>query len=76
MISNAGTAKRVSELALNIFRQLDESVAMVQRDCSPEEFVSYRKSVGKVVYPILFDLLDPLYVQHPSLKPANWDTAK
>ena len=73
MISNADAAKQISELMHDIFRRLDESVTMVQRDCAPEDALEYRKSVGKVIYPILFDLLEPLYGQHPSLKPSNWD---
>ena len=73
MISNADAAKLISELMLDIFRRLDESVTMVQRDCPPDDALQYRKAVGKVIYPILFDLLEPLYAQHPTLSPPNWD---
>lgn len=73
MISNADIAKQISELMLDVFRRLDESVTTVQEGCHPDEVVLFRKSVGKVIYPILFDLLEPLYSQHPSLKPPNWD---
>lgn len=73
MISDADVARKISDLALSIFRQLDESAAMVQKCCSPDDANSYRKSAGKVIYPIVFDLLEPLYQQHPSLKPPNWD---
>jgi hypothetical protein len=63
MISNADAAEQISELMLDIFRRLDESVTMVQKVCAPEDALQYRKSIGKVIYPVLFDLLEPLYDQ-------------
>jgi hypothetical protein len=31
------------------------------------------KAVGKVACRIVFDVLEPLYDQHPELKPPKWD---
>ena len=73
MISNADTAKKISELMLEVFQRLDESVEMVQGTCPPEETARYKKSIGRVVGPIVMNVLEPLYEKNPSLKPANWD---
>ena len=73
MISNANTAKQISELMLDLFRRIDESVAMVKATCSPEEAAAYQKAVGRVAGPIVMDVLEPLYEKNPTLKPPNWD---
>jgi hypothetical protein len=74
MLSNADTAKQISEQMLEVFRRLDESVELVRGTCSPEEAATYCKSIGRVVGPIVMNVLEPLYEENPSLKPANWDS--
>ncbi len=73
MISDSSTAKQISELMLDVFRRVDESVASVKGTCPPEEAAAYQKAVGKVAGPIVMDVLEPLYEKHPGLKPSNWD---
>jgi len=73
MISDSGTAKQISDLMQDVFCRLDESVAVVKQTCSPEEAAAYSKAVGRVVGPIVMDVLEPLYERHPFLKPSNWD---
>jgi hypothetical protein len=74
MLSNSETAKRVSELMLDIFRRVDESVAMVRESCPEQEAATYSKAVGKVAGAVVMDVLEPLYEKNPNLKPSNWDT--
>lgn len=74
MISNGETAKRISELMLDIFRRVDESVVMVRESCAEEEAAAYSKAVGKVAGAIVMDVLEPLYDKNPNLKPSNWDS--
>jgi hypothetical protein len=73
MLSNSDTAKRVSDLMLEVFRVVDESVAMVRDSCSEEEVAAYAKAVGHVAGAVM-DVLEPLYEKHPHLAPPNWDT--
>jgi hypothetical protein len=73
MISNHEIAKEISELMLDVFHRLDESMKKVRSVCSAEEADVYQKSVGKVVGPIVMNVLSPLYEQNPSLKPPNWN---
>lgn len=71
MIADTITAKHVSELMLDISARLDESVAMVNKTCSPEEDATYRRAVGRILGDILLEVLNPLYAKHPALKPPG-----
>jgi len=73
MISNSTLAKEISDLMHDIFQRLDESVASVSQICSPEEADEYSKAVGRIVCPIVMEVMEPLYERHPALKPPNWD---
>jgi hypothetical protein len=71
MIKNPSTAKLVSDMLLQINGQLDESVAKVKSDCSADEFTAYRRCVGRLINSIFEDVLEPIYVLHPDLKPPG-----
>jgi len=73
MISHADTAKQIKELMLEVDRQLEDSMKMVERTCPPEEYKAYMKAVGLAVSRIVFDVIEPLYKMHPELKPPGWD---
>lgn len=68
---DAETAKYVSDLLLNINGLLDESVAKVKGGCTPEEFTAYRRAVGGLINSIFEEILEPVYVKHPTLKPPD-----
>lgn len=73
MISNSELAKQISDLMQDVFVRLDESVTAVRQACPPDEADAYSKAVGRVVGPIVMDVMEPLYDKHPVLKPDNWD---
>ena len=75
MISDDALAKQISDLMLDIFYRLDESCVTATKLCPTQEASVYRKSVGRVVGPIVLDVLQPLYNAHPELKPVNWEDA-
>ena len=33
----------------------------------------YSEQVGDLLYTIIFKLLEPIYFQHPDLRPEDWD---
>jgi hypothetical protein len=72
-VSNVETAKQVSDVMLDVSSRLNQSIILVQDTCSAEEFKDYRRSVGAVMGEILLEVLNPLYKQHPSLKPKGLD---
>jgi hypothetical protein len=66
-------AKQVSELMLHIGKQLDGSLHVIQSMCTPDEFKAYRQCIGKIMGEILLSVLNPLYAEHPALKPEELD---
>jgi hypothetical protein len=73
MIADATIAKQISEMMLEISRKLYGSVALVNATCSQEESTAYRRAVGRVLGEILLEILNPLYLKHPSLKPPEME---
>lgn len=71
MIREEAVAAQVSEMMLELGARLDESVRVVRETCSEEEFTAYRKSVGRIMGEILLGVLNPLYEEHPMLRPAG-----
>jgi hypothetical protein len=72
MIADLDTAKRVSELLLQITEQLNESTRMVQIACPEAEFSRYRRAVAAIMAEIL-EVINPLYATHPSLAPPGFE---
>ncbi|NUE66943.1 hypothetical protein [Snodgrassella sp. ESL0253] len=72
MIKDPKIAGEISNLMLNITTELNQSLFKVQDCCSKDEFIAYRRIVGKVMGEIFF-FLDPLFREHPELKPKEWD---
>jgi hypothetical protein len=65
------TASQVSELMLEYSAKLDQSLKMVMDNCSEQEFKSYRDAVGQLMGVMLLDVMNPIYKQHPDLKPEQ-----
>jgi hypothetical protein len=73
MIRDAAVARRISDLMIEISGRLDTSIANVRDQCSSEEFQAYRRAVGGILGEILLEVLNPLYAEHPALKPPEMD---
>lgn len=70
-IKNPEVARKVSELLQRTFDELGASMIEVNHSCSEEE-APYRDKIGDLFYIITFKLLEPLYEEHPHLKPEGW----
>lgn len=66
-------ASDVNNLMLEVTRRLNLSLVEVRKHSSDEEFGTYRRAVGVILSDILFEVLNPLYKEHPSLKPKEMD---
>ncbi|MBX3691626.1 hypothetical protein [Dokdonella sp.] len=71
MITDKTTARRVSELMLDVGAKLDESVALVQATSSEHEFNQYRRAIGEIMGAMLLKVMNPLYSANPELKPKE-----
>jgi hypothetical protein len=71
VFENTETAKYVSDLLLEINGRLSESIERVQETSAPDEFATYHRRVGTLVYSVFEQILVPIYIKHPELKPPN-----
>jgi intergrase/recombinase len=65
------TAKVISELMVSMGARLNESVRLVQATEDDSEFKRYRDSVSKIMTIMLLEVMNPLYAEHPELKPPE-----
>jgi hypothetical protein len=70
MIEDRDVAAEISKLMLETGSKLDASVALVQQRCSQAEFAAYRSAIGNIMGDLL-DIMNPLYLKHPDLKPKE-----
>jgi hypothetical protein len=68
---DAAVAKEISDLMLDVTRRLDDSLTSVHDRLADDEFDHYRRAVGTVLGAILLEVLNPLYAEHPNLKPPG-----
>ena len=66
-------AQQISELMLEYSERINESILLVQQKCSHEEFKAYRLAAAKVMGEMLLEVMNPLYREHPDLKPEGLD---
>jgi len=64
------TAKKVRDHVFKSVDELNEAVRTLQDACSDVEFQTFRKACG-VLMSDLWDLLKPIFHEHPQLKPDD-----
>lgn len=69
MVQDNTVAREISDLMVEFGSRLDASIKRVQDACSAEEFQAYRRAVGKIMGDMLVEVMNPLYSEHPELKP-------
>jgi len=72
VIKDSIAAKQISELMMDVWIRLSDSCHQIKERCSPEEYQAYMKAMAKVTGEITFGVMEPLYEEHPELKPPNW----
>jgi hypothetical protein len=65
------TVEAFSLLMMRINANLDDSVAMVRDEGSPEELQWYRQEVGKITGDLYLDIEERLLAEPPSLRPRE-----
>ena len=71
MIKNKEIAIKISELMLDYGGRIDKTIALVKKNCSEEDFERYRKAAGKVLGEMLLEIMNPIYEEHPDLRPKG-----
>jgi hypothetical protein len=75
-IKDPDVAADVDRALQSSFDILGDSLRRVMQSCSEEEAAVYKQKVSDIFYIITFGLMEPLYEEHPQLKPADWDHAQ
>ena len=73
MLSDRAVAKEIVDLLLDFSQKLERSVGAVKQALPEEEFLDYRKRVGIVLTDVLIEFLNPIFREHPDLKPKGFD---
>ena len=64
-------AREISALMLETTEKLDQSVRRMRAQLPAAEFGTYGRAVGTILADIIMEVLDPLYAEHPDLKPPE-----
>ncbi|MBN6100593.1 hypothetical protein JR064_00230 [Xanthomonas sp. CFBP 8703] len=72
MISDQDTAEKICNKILNANASLDEAIALAMDAASEEEAKRIRQVIGRISGELLLNLLNPLYREHPSIKPDGF----
>ena len=64
-------AETINRLMLDYGAKLDSSVKLVMDTSSAEEFEAYRMAVAQIMGTMLLDIMNPIYREHPDLKPPE-----
>lgn len=73
MITNQQVAGQVSQRVLEVNRLLNDALLVVSEKCPEEEASAFRLAIGQVLGELLLAVINPLYRQHPALKPDGLD---
>jgi hypothetical protein len=73
LFQNEEIAKRILQLFLSINGQMNDSIASVEHQTSPEEYKAFRRGVGHVIYEVFEQIVEPICKQHPSLRPPEME---
>lgn len=64
----ADTAERLAEQALRMSDELNELVRDIQGNEPPDEFVRLQAAIGRVMWSVYYEILQPTLEAYPSLE--------
>jgi hypothetical protein len=64
-------AVKINEILLECYFKLHESIDVAREHCDEVERKAYSRAIGKVLGHLLLDVLDPIYNEHPDLRPDS-----
>jgi hypothetical protein len=71
MIQDDVTAKRALGLMNKAHALLMDSLRLVEKKCSEEEYKEFQSGMAHVLGRLFFLLMEPIYREHPSLAPPD-----
>lgn len=68
---NQEISAEISQLMIELHEKLNASIYRVRDSGSEEEFLKYRDDISKVMTIMYFDIMKPIYKEHPDLEPSQ-----
>lgn len=68
-IMEKDTAIKLNKTLVECYFKLHESIDIVKEHCNEDERKAYCRAMGKVLGYLLLDVLEPIYGEHPDLRP-------
>jgi hypothetical protein len=65
------TAIKLNKTLLDCYFKLHESIDVVRQHCGEDERKKYCRATGKVLGYLFLDVLEPIYREHPDLRPEQ-----
>jgi len=72
-INDKDKAKEISAALAESFDSIGRSLVIARSACDESQIEDYSKHVGDIFYIITFKPLEPIYRQHPELRPDDWE---
>lgn len=69
---NRDNATKIHAIMLDVSRQLDETVSLVEKS-GDDDLLTYKRAVAEIVAAILIGVLNPLHEKYPDLKPEGFE---
>ena len=64
-------AKMIMEVETKNAAEQDAVLAQIQSLCTEDEFREYRRMIGRSMGAMFFEIISPIVVKYPELKPAQ-----
>jgi hypothetical protein len=73
LLENPDTAEYVLKVFLTINDQMNDSIRALESQTSPEEYKTFKRGVGHVMYEVFEQIVEPICKRHPSLRPPEME---
>jgi hypothetical protein len=64
-------AERIVSRLHKVTMEIDETIAIVQKECTDEEFREYRRAAGHAMGYLFTDIIRPIFQEYPELMPEE-----
>jgi hypothetical protein len=64
-------AKQIVSTMHKVTMELDAAISFVQRECTEEEFVAFRRAAGRAMGYLFTDIVRPIFKDYPDLIPEE-----
>ena len=64
-------AEQIVSIMHKVTMEMDASIVLVQRECTDEELIEYRRAAGRAMGYLFTDIVRPIFRDYPELMPEE-----